>query len=61
MTAAWAATWAAIGTIAGTSGGWLWRAGRREGKIDQILGQLTALAADHETRIRHLELVRSRR
>lgn len=34
---------------------WLSREARREGKLDQILAQLTAIAADHETRLRVLE------
>lgn len=34
---------------------WLARQARREGKLDQLLTELTAITADHETRIRALE------
>lgn len=55
MSAAWAAVMVAIAIWAGGTAGWIWRAGRREGKIDVILQQLTQMAADHENRIRDLQ------
>lgn len=55
MTASWAAV-AVAGLMMG--GGLLtalWRGGRRDGKLDQLLEELTALGKDHEVRLRVLE------
>lgn len=52
---------ASIGGTAGFGAGikvllsWLSAQARKEGKLDQILTDLTAITADHETRIRTLE------
>lgn len=55
MNAAWisalVATTMALGVLAGA----LWRGGRRDGKIDAVLQQLTKLVEDHEARIRAVE------
>lgn len=44
-----------VGFALKTGLAWLSRQARREGKLDQILAELTAITADHETRIRALE------
>jgi len=55
MGASWAAVVVGAAMFAGMVTGWIWRAARREGKIDTILAQLTALTADHEARLRAAE------
>ncbi len=58
MSAAWATVLGALVALAGllgVVGGRLWRGGRREGKVDQVLEDLTQLVGDHEDRIRLLE------
>ena len=57
MGAAWDAI-AALATAAAAAGscaGVLWHGGRREGRVDTVLEQLTAIIADHETRLRNIE------
>jgi hypothetical protein len=56
VSAAWAGSVAAMVMCAGAVGGLLWRAGRRDGKVDQILEQLTKTAEDHEQRLRSARL-----
>jgi hypothetical protein len=60
MTAAWALAFAALTTLLGGCIGSLWRGGRREGKVDAVLEQLTRITADHENRIRAQERRRRR-
>lgn len=38
-----------------TIGAVIWRDGRRDGRIDTVLEQLTKIAVDHEDRIRSVE------
>jgi len=54
MGASWAAVVVGAAMFSGTVTGWVWRAARREGKVDAILAQLTAITADHEARLRDL-------
>jgi hypothetical protein len=61
VSAAWAGVIAAFGMLAGVVAGGLWRGGRRDGKVDAVLEHLTAMAADHETRLRLVERIRGRR
>ena len=55
MTAPWAGSIIATIMCAGSIATMVWRAGRRDGKVDQILEQLTAVAQDREQRIRDLQ------
>jgi hypothetical protein len=52
VTAAWAGSIAAMIMSVGAIGGLLWRAGRRDGKVDAAIEQLTSIAKDHEERLR---------
>jgi len=52
VTAEALAAWTAVAGTLATCGGVLWRSGRRDGKIDQVLEQLTELTKDHEARLR---------
>lgn len=55
MSAAWAGSIVAMVMCAITVGGLLYKSGRREGKVDELLEQLTDIAKDHEKRLRALE------
>lgn len=55
MSAGWAAVAVAAIVALGSVTGLIWKSGRHEGKLDAILVRLTAMAEDHETRIRLLE------
>lgn len=51
----WAAAAVSFAALAGTFAGSLWRGGRRDGKIDAVLDQLTRIVEDHEVRLRAVE------
>ena len=53
---AWLAALVPAAALAGAACGAIWRGGRRDGKIDAVLEQLTKIAQDHETRLRLVEL-----
>lgn len=53
--AAWLSALAAAVVCLIALAGIVWRDGRRDGKLDAILNQLTQLGQDHETRLRLLE------
>jgi len=59
VSAAWAAVLISLIVALGAVGRELVSRGRRDGKIDACLDQLTRIAADHETRIRLLEVPHS--
>lgn len=59
ITSGWAGVFIALALMVGTFGGALWRGGRREGQLAEILENLQNIVRDHETRIREQE--RSRR
>lgn len=56
MSPAWAAVLVSVVVALGALGRELIHRGQRDGKIDAILAELTRIAADHETRIRLLEI-----
>jgi hypothetical protein len=56
MTAAWFSSIAAVVMCAGGIGGLIWRAGRRDGKIDEILDRHDKKLDDHENRLRRVRL-----
>lgn len=58
---AWLAALVPTAALAGAAVGSIWRGGRRDGKIDTVLEQLTKMAQDHETRLRNVELLTARR
>lgn len=60
MLAAWVTAGVAVVAMISTVIGAMWRGARRDGKIDAVLEQLTAIAGDHETRIRAIEKPRHR-
>lgn len=53
----WAALSALVsaGLAVGACAGVIWHGGRREGRTDAILERLTAIADDHESRLRGVE------
>ena len=55
MTGEWVLVALAATTAGGGALGYVWRGGRREGKIDAVLERLTGITEDHEDRIRDLE------
>jgi hypothetical protein len=55
MSAAWISACVATAMAFGVIAGALWRGGRRDGKIDAVLEELTRIASDHETRLRVVE------
>lgn len=55
MTAPWAAIVVSVVIALAASAVYMLREGRREGKLDACLEQLTRIAADHEARLRALE------
>jgi len=55
MSAGWISALVAIAMMLGTFAAILWRGGRRDGKIDAVLEELTKIAGDHETRLRAVE------
>jgi hypothetical protein len=55
VNAAWAGVLVTVALVAGGGIGAIWRAGRRDGKVDAVLEQLTDIAQDHETRLRIVE------
>ena len=55
MSSAWAGVLVAALMMAAALAGWVFRAGRRDGKLDAILERLTDVSEDHEGRIRTLE------
>ena len=55
MNASWVSAIAAIAVMIGTALGLIWRAGRRDGKVDEILRELADLVKDHEARLRTIE------
>ena len=55
MSAPWAAVTVSVIMALAAVAVFLLREGRREGKLDSCLEQLTRIAADHEDRIRALE------
>ena len=55
MNSGWAAALTAFAALIGTLAGVLIRSGRRDGKIDAVLEQLTRITQDHETRLRVVE------
>ena len=58
---AWAAVLVGMAGLLGMIAGRLLSLGRREGRVDAILERLTAMAQDHEGRIRVLERPPARR
>lgn len=52
---AWLVALVPAAALAGATGGAIWRGGRRDGKIDAVLEQLTKIVEDHETRLRLVE------
>jgi hypothetical protein len=52
MGAAWAGSIAAMIMCAGAVAGLVWRTGRRDGKVDQILENHEKTLTDHEQRLR---------
>jgi hypothetical protein len=56
MSAGWATFAVALMVAAGgggtAAGRWIAAHARRQGKVDDVLEQLTAIAADHEKRLR---------
>lgn len=61
MTASWAAVLISAAVAAISVAAMVYRGGRRDGKIDAILGRLVELGEDHELRIRDIETGRHRR
>lgn len=59
MNAGWAAVIVSATGMAGLGAGVLVRGGRRDGKIDTILEQLTKISQDHEARLRIVEQIRA--
>ena len=55
MTSAWAGVLVAALMLTAGLVGWVFRAGRRDGKLDAILERLTDVTEDHEGRLRTLE------
>jgi hypothetical protein len=55
MSAAWAAVLVAVVAACGSAATYIWRGGRREGRLDAILERLSGIAEDHESRIRAVE------
>lgn len=55
MSSGWAAAAVAIVMMGLTFAGFIWRTGRRDGRIDAVLERLTYLAEDHESRLRAVE------
>lgn len=55
MSAAWASVLVAFAVAIGVLAGRIWAAGRREGKVDQLLDDVVQLLGDHEDRLRLLE------
>lgn len=55
MTPVWASAAVAILVMTGTSIGLVFRAGRRDGKLDSAITQLAEIARDHEDRLRAQE------
>jgi hypothetical protein len=56
VSAAWAAVVVSVVIAAAALARELLRRGERDGKIDACLDQLTQIAADHENRLRLLEM-----
>jgi hypothetical protein len=54
MSPAWGLVLTGIMTALAVAG-LIWRDGRRDGRTDTILERLTAIAEDHETRLRDVE------
>jgi hypothetical protein len=52
---AWLAALIPAAALLGGISGTVWRGGRRDGKIDAVLEQLTDIAKDHEARLRAIE------
>ena len=61
MSPEWIAVAISGAGLLGILAGVLVRGGRRDGKIDAVLEQLTKIIEDHEGRIRVLEHIRARR
>lgn len=61
MSSAWAAVMAAALMAALMFAGLIWRDGRRDGKIDTLLEELTRIGRDHEDRLRAIEQPGERR
>jgi hypothetical protein len=61
MSAAWAAVAISMCMLGAAIIGFIWRAGRRDGKLDTILEHVAELLDDHEDRIRDLEHERTAR
>lgn len=55
MNSAWAAVLVALFMMLLAIAGLVWRDGRRDGRLDAILEQLTKITGDHEDRIRAIE------
>jgi hypothetical protein len=55
VSAAWAGSVIAMVTCVLAIAGLVYKAGRREGKLDEVLERLTDIADDHEDRLRALE------
>lgn len=55
MSSGWAAAAVAIVMMGLTFAGFIWRTGRRDGRIDAVLERLTDLTEDHEVRLRIIE------
>jgi hypothetical protein len=55
VSSGWAAAIIATCMMLGSFAAILWRGGKRDGRIDAVLEQLTRIAGDHETRLRNVE------
>jgi len=60
VSAEWAAVLVAVVVMLGSLCVALVRSARHEGRLEQILAQLTTLVADHEARLRTLEQASTR-
>jgi hypothetical protein len=60
MTAAWLSAAVTALMALGAALGVIWRSGKRDGKLDALLEQLTRITDDHEWRLRQLERARER-